>query len=239
VEKSLETHFAFYLRDLFPGINEVIRQRLASTMLLRRKRILYRRSRYGQAHIELKKRISQPKVTLPLIQPQTSNTVEELHMSAKSIMQSVAVTTTTLDFDKFKKASAPSIISASKTVALSNHQDLIFPPPPDNRIKQKYKKIKRQREEDYKRYLESLQSLFPADSKAPAAELHNKFQQETSEAEAQLQETLDKDWDDCVKAIAEVTCPFCFYALPSLDIIDEKKWKYVNCHSFAAATVAL
>jgi len=40
------------------------------------------------------------------------------------------------------------------------------------------------------------------------AQVHLKI----SAAEAKLQATLESDWKDCCRAIAEVTCPFCFYA---------------------------
>lgn len=38
-------------------------------------------------------------------------------------------------------------------------------------------------------------------------------------------QTLEEIWDSCNKAIAEVTCPFCLYALPSLSVGNEKKWR--------------
>ncbi|KAF4626071.1 hypothetical protein G7Y89_g12090 [Cudoniella acicularis] len=233
-EPFLQEVFASYIYDRFKGIGEAIRQRLASTMLLRRKRILYRRSRYGQAPIKPKKTISQPTVTLPLVQQQAAGALEQPRRpdapevaaeSTQTIVQSLAVTATTLAPDSFKKASAPSIISVSKTVSLGDHQDLIFPPAPTGCIKQKYKQLKKQRKEGHTAYLESLRRSLDAGIKGSSPKLLSEFHQETSDAEAKLQNTLDKDWDSCIRAIVEVTCPFCFYTLPSLDVVDEKKWK--------------
>jgi hypothetical protein len=246
-EPLLRELFASYILGRFPDISNAIRQRLASTMLLRRKRILYRRSRYGETPIRPKKTISQPTITLPPTQQQAAIAPEQplgpdgpevAAKSAQSIVQSLAVSATTLVADNFKKASAPSVVSVTKTVALGNHEDLIFPPAPNGRVKQKYKQLKKQREEEHKTYLKSLPFylLYEEHNGQPPLNLDtlSKLRQKISDAEAKLQKILEKDWNDCNRAIAEVTCPFCFYALPSLDVIDEKKWKYVFVSSPAA-----
>jgi hypothetical protein len=246
-EPLLRELFASYILGRFPDISNAIRQRLASTMLLRRKRILYRRSRYGETPIRPKKTISQPTITQPPTQQQAAIAPEQplgpdgpevAAKSAQSIVQSLAVSATTLVADNFKKASAPSVVSVTKTVALGNHEDLIFPPAPNGRVKQKYKQLKKQREEEHKTYLKSLPFylLYEEHNGQPPLNLDtlSKLRQKISDAEAKLQKILEKDWNDCNRAIAEVTCPFCFYALPSLDVIDEKKWKYVFVSSPAA-----
>lgn len=247
-EPLLRELFASYILGRFPDIGNAIRQRLASTMLLRRKRILYRRSRYGETPIRPKKTISQPTITLPPTQQQTAIVPEQPQgpdrpeaaaKSAQSIVQSLAVSATTLVADNFKKASAPSVVSATKTVALGNHEDLIFPPAPNGRVKQKYKQLKKQREAEHKTYLKSLPFylLYEEHNGQPPLNLDilSELRQKISDAEAKLQKVLEKDWNDCNRAIVEVTCPFCFYALPSLDVIDEKKWKYVFVSSPAAS----
>ncbi|KAF8866264.1 hypothetical protein BDZ45DRAFT_336280 [Acephala macrosclerotiorum] len=222
-EPLLQQVFANYVLDRFPGIGDVIRERLASTMLQRRKRILYRRNRYGETPIKPRNTISQPTIKFPTTQPQDVISVDEnevldasevVENYSQSVVKSMAVSATTLAPDKFKKASTPSVVSASKTIALGNHEDLIFPPAPVGRIKQKYRKLKRQREEDHKAYLKLLQPFDP-----------DMISEQISDADAKLKRTLEQDWVDCTQAIAEVTCPFCFYALPSQDVVDEKKWK--------------
>ena len=56
----------------------------------------------------------------------------------------VAHTATTLSPERFKKASAPSAVSVSKTVALSTHEELRFPSPPCSAIKREFERLMRQ-----------------------------------------------------------------------------------------------
>lgn len=53
LEKPLKNHFAANIKDQFPGISDIIRLRLAETMILRRKRILYKRTRYSKAPMRI------------------------------------------------------------------------------------------------------------------------------------------------------------------------------------------
>jgi hypothetical protein len=251
-EPLLRELFTNYIRDRFPEISDAIRQRLASTMLMRRKRILYRRSRYGETPIRPKKIVSQPVVTLPSAQQHTAEAPEqppradEVEVGAKSsqsVVQSLAVSATTLAADTFKKASAPSVVSVTKTVALGDHEDLIFPPAPNGHIKRRYRHLKKYREEEHKAHLNSLPhySLYEEYNGQPPLSLDvvSELRQEISISKAKLQKTLERDWNDCSRATVEVACPFCFYALPSPDVVDEKKWKYVIASPPAAPWKAL
>ena len=233
LEQMLRECFAHNIRDQFPGLSETIRARLASTMLLRRKRILYRRSRYGKAPIKPKKTTLQPAIKPPSSvapeQAQVSGRPESTAKTAQSIVQSLAPSATTLAADKFKRASAPSVISATKTVAFGNHEDLVFPSAPKGYVRQKYKRLEEERQREHEAYLQSLPGyLFylehngkpPLDPGA-VSELRQKI----SEAKAELQRTLERDWEDCNAAMLEVICPFCFYALLIVDVLDEKKWQ--------------
>ncbi|KAI0180727.1 hypothetical protein GGR52DRAFT_2839 [Hypoxylon sp. FL1284] len=184
-EALLTALFFYHVRDRFPTVGEHICQRLADTMVLRRKRILYKRSRYGDATIRPQQVPSQPRITLPKIRPRfaVADQSEAFEPQAiptrsKSTVQSLTQSATTLSPEKFVKASAPSVVSVSKTVALSSHGDLIFPPAP----------------------------------------LGMEFQVPNSHMERSA-------WRESVDAIGEVTCPFCFYALPAQDVVDNKKWK--------------
>ncbi|KAI0850769.1 hypothetical protein F5Y00DRAFT_232018 [Daldinia vernicosa] len=207
--------FANHVRDKFPGVSDSICQRLAETMVLRRKRILYRRSRYGNAPIRPQETPSQPRVTVPKVQlkiraaehPQVSEGPQAAGDASKSAIQSVAQSATTLAPSNFQKASAPSVVSVSKTVALSNHEELPFPPAPLGSLKRKYNEIRRQREEIDKHNLDSPNSGDKLKS------LNSVWKEKAKEIE------------EIIKAVGEVTCPFCFYALPAEDVMDDNKWR--------------
>lgn len=51
LEEPLKNYFAANIKDQFPGISDIIRLRLAKAMVVRRKRILYKRSRYAPMRI--------------------------------------------------------------------------------------------------------------------------------------------------------------------------------------------
>jgi hypothetical protein len=225
-EPFLQGLFANYIRDRFPNVSDNIWQHLASTMLLRRKRILYRRHRYGKTTIKPREVPSQPSIARPKAQTTGIMSDQPLAQQAtsipsKSIVQSLAQTATTLSPNSFQKASSPSVVSVSNTVALSDHEELAFPLAPCSGLLRKYRQLKKQREEKHKTYLESLTGYEEHDRRPPP------FMDLTSATEAIHKKTLEQDWNECLKAIGEVTCPFCFYALPVQDAIDEKKWKYV------------
>ncbi|KAH7417504.1 hypothetical protein BKA64DRAFT_301951 [Cadophora sp. MPI-SDFR-AT-0126] len=330
VEECLQTIFTNYVLGRFPDIDDTILNRLASSMVLRRKRILYRRSRYGASSIKPRRSALQPTVTLPTIE-QPSNAPDvplSIHehvrtpLSGKSTTESTAISATTLAADAFRKAAAPSVISVTKTVALGSHEELIFPPAPTGRLNQKYKSLKKQRIENHQTYLQSLKpparhdgvatgwvkqvirahyvdkheleslliNLFGSDNyliqvirdelvlymphhltqeEIYSLEMHlldrdigitsdvksyavpdetqdvmqNQIQQsamdkadqhtshvtgvpyDAEKMEQKLMRDLEKDWIYCCQLIGEITCPFCFYALPSLDVANENKWR--------------
>ncbi|KAI0101218.1 hypothetical protein F4814DRAFT_432601 [Daldinia grandis] len=207
--------FVNHVRDKFPGVSDNICQRLAETMVLRRKRILYRRSRYGDTPIRPQETPSQPWVTVPKVklkiraaeQPQVGEGPQAAGDASKSAIQSVAQSATTLAPGNFQKASAPSVVSVSKTVALSNHEELPFPPAPLGSLKQKFHETRRQQEEIDKRNLKSLNN-------------EDKLKSLSSAWKEKVEGI-----EEIIKAVGEVTCPFCFYALPAGDVIDDNKWR--------------
>ena len=109
-------------------------------------------------------------------------------------------------------------MSTSKTVALSSHQELRFPPVPCGSQVRKYNKKKAELEA---KHLESLESMVPTKSGSREAALLGDISAEKSVGD----KLLERDWNDCLDAIGEITCPFCFYALPAREAVDEKKWK--------------
>lgn len=209
-------HFEHHICDRFPNVNKPIQQRLARAMLLQQKRVLYRRHRQGnEASNKHKEATKQVPVTLPAAQPTVPkllqrNLQQNNHPIAATIYEpSQTKSATTLAPDKFKTAiTSPSIISASKTVALGNHEALKFPPAPGFAAKKKYKQLK-------------LQRL--AEHEALLTKLNNKSnsQENISSADAKLEETLKLD----LQAIGEITCPYCLYALPAEEVFDEQKWQ--------------
>ena len=62
----------------------------------------------------------------------------------------------------------------------------------------------------------------------PNPNLGNSVSNDFETMEQKLKRDLDKDWTYCCQLIGEITCPFCFYALPSLDVADENKWRYAS-----------
>lgn len=221
-EPTLEEIFSNYICGRFPSISDGLRQRLASSMVLRRRRILYRRSRYWSSPIKPAKTMSQPRIDFPQPQQQAGTTIEPTKLTEtstmdslpeKSIVKSVAFSATTLAADDYKRASTPSVISATRTVALGNHEEIVFPPPPNGRIRRKYKTLLKLRQGRVVPEPKALDDLFGGGSNKPTLDPGMNIR------------TNEEIWDGCNKAIAEVTCPFCLYALPSLSVGNEKKWR--------------
>ncbi|KAF7553488.1 hypothetical protein G7Z17_g3626 [Cylindrodendrum hubeiense] len=168
------------------------------------------------------KTISKPKIEFPQSQQQITTSTELPNQPAetstnidfgkgKSTVQSVVFSATTLAAGDYKKASTPSVISATKTVALDVHEELSFPPSPNGRIRKKYKALLKLRDKDNLK----LQAFLDGKYAGNISELN---------LEPSIQ-TLDEVWHSCNVAIAEVICPFCLYALPGLSVDNEKKWK--------------
>ncbi|KAI1427238.1 hypothetical protein F5Y12DRAFT_180747 [Xylaria sp. FL1777] len=211
--------FSNHVRDRFPGASDEIRQRLASTMLMRRKRVLYSRSRYGKSIVRTQKVPSQPQAR-PTIQlfkePANRGVVTRV---PQITAQSVAQTATTLSPENFQRASSPSVVSVSKTVALNHHEEVRFPPAPCGWLKRKYNKRKKEREKEYKNALELLaQRTESSNSQGPP------LSEMIQAKEAIYQKVLADDWNECLRSTPEISCPYCFCALPVEDVVDEKKW---------------
>lgn len=81
-EPFLRQLFFNYIRDRFPGTNEDIRERLADTMLLRRKRILYRKERYGKTSIRLPEAVTKPVISHPRPEPREEVTQQRVKRRA-------------------------------------------------------------------------------------------------------------------------------------------------------------
>jgi hypothetical protein len=226
VEPLLKLIFANYVRDKFRSIDDGILQRLVRAMITRRKRVLYKRSRFGNLALRVKETKPRPTVQAPQTQPQKAPATQESPQAENkeddedpkeddtgaNYKSQAGVSATTLAADTFKKASAPSVISGTKTVAFDNHEDLPFPPPPLGRVRRKYKKMKRALEEQHESNLDSIS-------------VNSRAAGETDDLEFRLSRMLKECWDQCLRAVGEVTCPFCFYAISALDISEDNKWR--------------
>ncbi|KAI7770089.1 hypothetical protein LZL87_013504 [Fusarium oxysporum] len=142
----LQEVFANYIHDRFPGISEEIRKRLASSMVFRRNRFLYRREHYGKKPIQLPQMIPAPLISQP--EPDTIIPLDDAERPAKkrivaaptqSVVHSTA-TATTLTPDRFRMAATPSVVSFPKTVKLSDIDGAVFPPAPTSALMQRYTK---------------------------------------------------------------------------------------------------
>jgi hypothetical protein len=136
-----EKFAADLLKRKFPNSSEIIRERLASAMLLRRKRFLYRKSRQGKNPIRLPeavRKVPTRAIPAPIKKPLPPQpTVKETTIykateqkSTQSITASQAATATTLDPERFRKAFAPSRVLTIKSIPLTHDDKLNFPPPP-------------------------------------------------------------------------------------------------------------
>ncbi|KAF5603941.1 uncharacterized protein FSUBG_7039 [Fusarium subglutinans] len=221
--------FLNYINDRYHVASEEIRKRLASSMVLRRKRLLDRRERYGKNPIHLPQTTTGPGISHP--ESEIMTTLGDAERPAKkriiaapshSAMHS-ADTATTFSPEGYKKAAAPSILSISKTVTLSDEDELIFPPAPNGAFMQRYNRAKQDIEDRHRQRLSTIDSYYegvdmtaiaPGDVRA------------IIDAGAVRDRALAKAWDDCLKAVSEATCPYCFHVLPISEVIDELKWKY-------------
>ncbi|KAH7469692.1 hypothetical protein FOMA001_g13974 [Fusarium oxysporum f. sp. matthiolae] len=225
----LQEIFANYIHDRFPGASEDIRKRLASSMVIRRKRLLYRRERYGKKPIQLPQITSAPRISHP--EPDIITPLDDAERPAKrrivaapaqSVVHSTA-TATTLSPERFRKAAAPSVVSVSKTVKLNDNDDAVFPPAPTRALMERYNETKRDIEDRHKQRLSTIHGYHEG---VELTALVSGDAQEIIGAELVRDRALAKAWDDCIEAVGEVTCPYCFHVLPIREVIDDLKWKY-------------
>ncbi|KAM0416786.1 hypothetical protein ACHAPD_005723 [Fusarium lateritium] len=215
VEETLLDNFKRHINDRFPNLGETLQERLARTMLLRRKQILYRRFRHGNVYTKTQDTIPAVSIKFPSAkpvgslaesrpkQPKTSSTVSKPATATPSQIKSA----TTLAPEKFRiAASTPSVISVSKTIAFDSHESLAFPPAPGHAVKKRYEQLKNQRLAEYE---QSLNSKKGAASNKPT-----------------VQELLVND----LQSLGEITCPYCLCALPAEEAFDETKWHRLEDH---------
>ncbi|KAH7165313.1 hypothetical protein EDB81DRAFT_778963 [Dactylonectria macrodidyma] len=228
----LLSQFQHHIRDRFPDIMDTIQERLAHAMVLRRKRILYKRSRQPKEPSKIDRVASRAPISLPEAKEATPSTKSFLSVDITApitqsrVAQSQIRSATTLAPEKFELAnSAPSLVATSKTVALGNHESLSFPPSPGVGLRLKYERMKENRWAEYEAHLESIpgyRAFMTNDiDDIIASENFSHLKEEILISQAKLERALKDD----LHAIGEVTCPYCLDALPAIYVFDELQWQ--------------
>ncbi|KAL4993932.1 hypothetical protein BDV10DRAFT_189510 [Aspergillus recurvatus] len=253
-QSFLELFALGLIQRRFPGCNEALQKRLSAAMLIRRKRILYRRSRYWTSPSKIpfapEKVIPRPskedilnKEQAPVPQkPEPAPTQREL-----SVASSHAVTATTLNLEHWKKASAPSAISRAKTIHWSSHEQLDFPPPPLGPIRRRLKALRERHVAEYEERLKLLSTPLcrnitmygrcPYEDKGCAlnhdphsmplngsAPVSSNKPDSISVLQEDFERKIENDRIGCNNGSMEVICPYCCCSLSSSIVTNKLKW---------------
>ncbi|KAL4746082.1 hypothetical protein BDW72DRAFT_185676 [Aspergillus terricola var. indicus] len=237
----------------FPGCNEALQKRLAVTMLIRRKRILYRRSRYWKSS----KTSSAPDKAIPRPSKEDGTNQEQilvpqepefaLTQRERSVASSGAVTATTLNLEYWKKASTPSVISRAKTIYWNSHEQLDIPPPPLGPIRRRLKALRERHVAEHEERLKLLSKPLcqyitiygrcPYEDKGCAfnhdpniipfyGSSPTSSMQPDSKTflEEDLERKIENDRIACNNGSMEVVCPYCCCSLSSSIVTNKLKW---------------
>lgn len=159
VERTLLDHFKHHISDRFPIASNVIQQRLAEAMILRRKRILY--WRYRQQEAAAKLTLSKPQPLVLSAQVDLPQEVKQETRAAEPVVASSEIQSAiTLQPDKFKIAATSPSIGSAATIALSDHEILSFPAAPGANAKRKYEQLKKERLAAHKTALDKLDKVY-------------------------------------------------------------------------------
>ncbi|KAJ0424774.1 hypothetical protein BJY00DRAFT_308679 [Aspergillus carlsbadensis] len=204
-----------FARDLigrkFPACSDSLQERLASAMLLRRKRILYRRSRHDRLM-------------------ETHDTTRAVNQAEPSAARSKTGSgATTVTPEQFKKASAASVVMRAPTLRLSTSESALFPPAPKAQLKRRLLSFDENQGTKPKKSRSSLKhsalSIEPDEhAPRPPAKLP-KLESTLSGAEHEANSMVEYDtqlWDE---RKYEVVCPYCCCMLSSTDVMDDNKWR--------------
>jgi hypothetical protein len=120
----------------FPALAENLRMRLARSIVLRRKRILYRQSRHQRWAIQQESylRKAPEKIQVPLIAPKVtsdgSKKAPEVKPLAQRLYAPSRFTATTLQPERLKTTKVYSTVSSALTMPLRNQDEILIPPRP-------------------------------------------------------------------------------------------------------------
>ena len=245
LEPLLRQYFSANIRDRFPGCSDILLERLASTMVLRRKRILYRRHRYGKTPVRPTEPAPAPKIKdygLQIIPVEGSNEAfQGLHQEGsqtaaetiRTAVETIPKSATTLLAAQYQQASTPSVVSGAETVALGAHEGLVFPRAPRGHIRERFVRLRkalldqlgRDASATYLRFAPEQAEGKPSSSDDRWGTIrHNATLRSLQTFRKEAVEKLRKE---CYDVDVEVVCPFCLYTMSSLALRDEIKWRYV------------
>ncbi|KAJ4252931.1 hypothetical protein NW762_010837 [Fusarium torreyae] len=220
LEVVLQKAWADNLLDRFPGCSDATRERLATAMVLRRKKILYRRSRYSGDPSRLLQTTEKPTPRLlPNHQeadvhqePRRRGTGSKLSGEPQSVIALTAIrSATTLVLPDFQKAQTPSVVSKSRTIELDSHEEVVFPRAPGK----SGRKFKQKGSTSVLGHdLPTEHKMAYIDSVSKSFEAHHK--------ELTTQKVV---FDSLTSASFEEICPFCLFIVSSKDISSEQKWR--------------
>ncbi|KAJ0422969.1 hypothetical protein BJY00DRAFT_310570 [Aspergillus carlsbadensis] len=229
------------IRHTFPQCSQAIQERLADAMLLRRKRILYRHSRYAQSplkgatsetHIAQRSRTTsqlearRDLVTDSAIGAQNHPTASS---PARSVAKSQAITATTFDKGHWKEVSAaPSVGSQATTIQLPHDHTFSFPPAPRKPLLQRLEEMKTRHLANLDEELESLPNydLYQRHSYHPPLQPKalEELRGSIEELTAKTSMIIDNDRIACEAGSMDVTCPYCCCIISSATAMDRNKW---------------
>ncbi|KAL2816179.1 hypothetical protein BDW59DRAFT_166463 [Aspergillus cavernicola] len=230
------------IRRSFPQCPESIQERLADAMLLRRKRILYRYSRYGKS--PLRSTASAPTKRIPVSRNTQSVSQNSYQQSVigtadlqpvsntgttPSVTSSRAITATTLDMKQWREVSAtPSVVSQSTTIQLTHDEKLSFPAAPKISLLRRLKVLKADRLAYLQGQLDSIPNyhLFQQYDGHPPLEVEivEQLRREIHALTAKTEAEIERDRRLCHTGNMEATCPYCCCTLSSATVMDNNKW---------------
>ncbi|KAL8318705.1 hypothetical protein RB597_005806 [Gaeumannomyces tritici] len=249
VDRPLYERFLWHVRSHFPAPHggrpaeeldaeeqstrsnwETISSRLASTMLIRHKRVLYRKSRYDRIPTRMRQTVQKPKIEIPVVtqrdqqppEPVATKTRPDPDISAghgKSKAHSVVSghTATTLTQRRFAKASAPSVISTHRTGQSTRRDALEFPQMPVHCVNEKYQGVV---DERWPLFWQNLQEILKGEGGTTSV-----LAERLTAAVDDLDRSLKREFFACVHRVSEFTCPICFCALPGEVLLRRSKWE--------------
>ncbi|OJJ44497.1 hypothetical protein ASPZODRAFT_18687 [Penicilliopsis zonata CBS 506.65] len=128
------------IRRKWPLCDEFLRERLATAMLLRRKRVLYRRFRHDKVA-----KMSQS-VLVQDMEGKGKNNIQDRERPAFSASGSRATTAaTTVTPEQFRKASARSVVGIAGTTRMNTQEKSLYPPAPKEQIVKRLEDLERAR----------------------------------------------------------------------------------------------
>ncbi|KAL8368320.1 hypothetical protein RB599_003983 [Gaeumannomyces hyphopodioides] len=209
---------------------EAISSRLASTMLIRHRRVLYRKSRYERAPTRMRQTVQHPKINIPapaqedelVSEPAAIKTRPDLEIPAdhdgpKAHSVISLHTATTLTQRRYNKAATPSVISTRQTGPSTRRDALEFPQRPVHCVNEKYQSVVDDR---WPLFRQNLEEILKTDDGNTSV-----LVERVTAAVDELDRSLGKEFLACVRGVAELTCPICFCALPGEVLSNRSKWE--------------